>query len=531
MSDFRAQIKAILNLKGIPDDIKKIESEKIKLSNFTVDAEKIKRDIQNALKDIKIDINVGGKGGNSGIDKTTEKITKLKTVMDKINNYSLDASISKVTMKYSQYAGSGHAKLREIETDLKEIYSIQNKLNSGSSDNMVKDYNKLQSILKKVQNNLTIVSSEGSKAVSSLQVKNLDNKIQAWCNNNTKAVKVYGEAIEELRKNLQNVTDVKGLNNISNQFKAIQTEAKATGNYGKSLTDQFKSAAASMTGFVTAGAALGTIITAVKDGVSDVIELDTALVDLQKTTTATASELNKFYEDANNIAKKYGETTRGIIQSTADWSRLGYNLNDSKLMAQYSSMFKSISPGMTIDTATTGLVSVMKAYGLEAQDVLDGVMSKINAVGNTAATSNDQIIDGLQRSASAMSAMDTSLDKTIALFTAGQEVIQDSSQVGTALKSISLRIRGYNEETEQLDESLVNLTGDVIDLTKAASNDFKGISLFTDETQTEYKDIYDYLKEIAGVIDEIDAKSKQELIEKLFGKNRSNTWPYVHKCA
>ena len=117
MSDFRAQIKAILDLKGIPDDIKKIESEKIKLSNFTVDAEKIKRDIQNALKDIKIDINVGGKGGNSGIDKTTEKITKLKTVMDKINNYSLDASISKVTMKYSQYAGSGHAKLREIETD------------------------------------------------------------------------------------------------------------------------------------------------------------------------------------------------------------------------------------------------------------------------------------------------------------------------------------------------------------------------------------------------------------------------------
>ena len=68
----------------------------------------------------------------------------------------------------------------------------------------------------------------------------------------------------------------------------------------------------------------------------------------------------------------------------------------------------------------------------------------------------------------------------------------------------------------------MNLTGDVVDLTKAASNDFKGISLFTDETQTEYKDIYDYLKEIAGVIDEIDAKSKQDLIEKLFGKNRSN---------
>ena len=104
MSDFQAQIKAILDLSGIPSDIKKIESEKIKLSDIKVDTDGIKKDIQNALKDIKLDINVGGKGGNSGIDKTTEKVTKLKTVMDKINSYSLDASISKVTMKYSQYA-------------------------------------------------------------------------------------------------------------------------------------------------------------------------------------------------------------------------------------------------------------------------------------------------------------------------------------------------------------------------------------------------------------------------------------------
>ena len=37
------------------------------------------------------------------------------------------------------------------------------------------------------------------------------------------------------------------------------------------------------------------------------------------------------------------------------------NLNDSKTMAQVSSLFKSISPGATIDDATTGLVSIMKA--------------------------------------------------------------------------------------------------------------------------------------------------------------------------
>ena len=191
-------------------------------------------------------------------------------------------------------------------------------------------------------------------------------------------------------------------------------------------------------------------------------------------------------------------------------------------MAKLAAQMAAISPGMTIDSATTGLVSIVKAYGIATEDVLDGVMSKINIVGNTAATSNDQIITGLQNAASAMAGMDTSLEKTIALFTAGQEIAQNDTKVGNALRSIALRVRGYDEETESLSEDLVSLKGEVIDLTKVASNNYQGVSLFTDETQTQYKDIYDYLHDIAEIFDELDAKSKQTLMEKLFGKNRAN---------
>ena len=79
----------------------------------------------------------------------------------------------------------------------------------------------------------------------------------------------------------------------------------------------------------------------------------------------------------------------------------------------------------------------------------------------------------------------------------------------------------YDEETEQLSDDLVVLKGQVVELTKVASNNYKGVSLFTDETQTEYKSIYQYLKEISEIYDELEAKPKQELLEKLFGKNRA----------
>lgn len=50
-------------------------------------------------------------------------------------------------------------------------------------------------------------------------------------------------------------------------------------------------------------------------------------------------------------------------------------------MAKVSSIFASISPGMDIDTATSGLVSAMKAFDITANDALDGIASKINAIG------------------------------------------------------------------------------------------------------------------------------------------------------
>ena len=60
------------------------------------------------------------------------------------------------------------------------------------------------------------------------------------------------------------------------------------------------------------------------------------------------------------------------------------------MMAKLAAQFSAISPGVDMNQSTTGLVSVIKAYGIEVEDVLDGVMSKINIVGNTAATSKSR---------------------------------------------------------------------------------------------------------------------------------------------
>lgn len=87
----------------------------------------------------------------------------------------------------------------------------------------------------------------------------------------------------------------------------------------------------------------------------------------------------------------------------------------------------------------------------------------------------------------------------------------------TALRTISMRIRGFDEETGEIIEDVETLTGDIADLTKTANNPM-GVSLFTDETRTEYKGIYEILRDIHGVYNDLTDKQQAGLLEKLGGK-------------
>lgn len=534
MSEFTAKIIAQLDTSKIQSQISKIGKSSISLDNVTIKNVKMQTSnlasqVQAALNKQKFSINVG-KVNLSGISTNISKSLSQSLngrIYSQLNTGQIEAFIAKVTAQYEKLSATGHSKLTQIQNDIERLNALNSKMSTTTNaDKLTKSYSEFNTLLAKVKNSLTTVSAESKMVASSLQIKTLDNRMSTWMQNNSRAAKDFGSSIDALRAKLKTMSasgtmTTTQLKSIESEFKSVTIAAQQAGKLGKSFGDTFKSSFASITRYVSASTLIFTAINTLRQGITTVTELDSALIDLQKTAQATASQLTEFYYEANNVAKEYGATTQEIIQSAADWSRLGYSLPDSKLMAQYSSMFKSISPGMDIDTATSGLVSIMKAYGIEANDVLDGVMSKINEVGNTAATSNDQIVEGLQRSSAALATMGTGLDESIALFTAGQEIMQDAPQVGNALKTISMRVRGYNEETEELDESLVNITGDVIDLTKTASNP-KGVSLFTDETQTEYKSVYTYLQEISKIYDELSAKQQQQLLEKLFGKNRAS---------
>ena len=547
MSNFSANIQAILDTSKIPSQIKKIEnSTAITLKKFTLDTKGLPSQIQASLDSHNFTINLTGiktnnltsqmqsAGNKAGQAFSQSLVNKINT---QISTGGIEASIARVQQKFSTLSasvknmeassmtGTLHAKMEQIEADLIQLNQLQTQLTSGlQGEALVAAYEKYNKTLLKVRNNLSIVDSSTKQFAKSTDVLALQNKMENWLNTNTRATKTYGNTVQEFIQRLKTLSaqgDVStaDLNELSAAFKRVDQAAESAGLKGKSFGSTIKGAFQSITRYVGVSTLIYAAFNAIKNGIKDVVDLDTALVDLQKTTDANEAQLRKFYYTANETAKALGSTTKEVIQAAADWSRLGYSIKDAQTMAETSSIFASISPGMDISMATDGLVSAMKAFDIEAEDALDGIASKINAIGNTQAVDNQDIVNVLTRSSAAMKEANNTLEETIALGTAATEITRDAEAVGTALKTMSMRIRGYDEETEEYVGGIEELSGEIADLTKTASK-LGGISLFTDDSKTEFKSTTQLLRDISEIYDELTDKQQADLLEKLAGKRQ-----------
>lgn len=404
----------------------------------------------------------------SSIAAVTQELDRMVLTISKIQTKQLNNGNIRMTISGVDDLNRSVQIVREFDKETGRV--------ANTSKTFTQSFKQSMKEVQKSTQDATKEAEKLKKQFSETNAKTFGNQMTAWLRNNSRAIsatmrdstRTYGQAIQDLQTRLQTAIsnkDVGALKQIREEFRLIQSEARATGNVGRTFGESFSRALTSVTQFAASYISLYRVFNAIRDGIKTIVELDDALVDLQKTSTATPKQLSSFYKEANEIAKQYGTTTKQIIQGAADWSRLGYNLQDAQTMSKLSSQFAAISPGMTVEESTQGLVSTMKAFKIEADDVLDGIMSKVNKVGNSFALSNNDIMTALENSSSAMSAANNTLDETIALITAGTEIVQDASKVGNGLRTISMRIRGMNEETEELDDNLVSIKGDVYELT------------------------------------------------------------------
>ena len=373
-------------------------------------------------------------------------------------------------------------------------------------------YTKISQSAKTLRSSIT---SDNFKLAESKNLSNLAWQIDNYISANKNLTQDTGilSELENIRDAAYNGTEE--FSKLSKRFSDVRAEASNLGLETETLAQRFEK---------LFGAHLGTAITMfgihelemMFQGLIDtIIELDARMTQLKIVTGESDRAIIKYADDAAASAKKVAASIASIMQSTEEWSRLGYSLQDSLKLAESTAMYSNVA-AISVEDATTSLVSVMKSFNLEAEDSLS-ILDKLTLVDQKYAISAAELGEGLMLSASTLKEANNSLDQSVALLTAGNTSIQDASKVGNALKTVSMRIRGATAELEAAGEDIsdlkttAKLREEIMGLT--------GVDILTD-TNT-FKSTYDILVEIGKVWDDLTDVNRAVVLEDLAGKHNA----------
>ena len=537
MSNFSANIQAILDTTKIPSQIKDIEKKQIVLSKFKLDTSGLPSQIQASLDKHKFTIKLDGiKASNmevssKGIKRSVSEIqtayNDLIKLQQRINSTRIQISGLDGTKNKAQIVELSH-QLNRLMADYNNLYStFSHGFSTDQIDNLNRSFeiasDKISVINAKAKDTAASLTKVAAP-VSALKVQTLDNKMTTWLEKNSRAAKDFGGSIEALRNKLSTLnatgqlTEAE-LNDIQREFKEVQQSAISAGKTGMAFGTSIKGAFQSIARYVGVSTIIYQSIAALKEMFNNVVSIDTEMTELKKVTNETAASYAKFLSNSGAVAKEIGSTVTGIISSTADFARLGYGFEDSQELAKVANIYAVVGDEVeSVDVATQSIISTLAAYKDEITDTMQ-IVDKFNEVGNNFAISSGGIGDALQRSASSLAAANNSLDQSIALITAANTVVQDPDSVGTAFKTISMRIRGAKTEleeagleTEGMAESTAKLRKEILALS--------GVDIMLNDNT--FKSTYDIMDELAEKWHELTDIQQASITELIAGKRQGN---------
>lgn len=292
--------------------------------------------------------------------------------------------------------------------------------------------------------------------------------------------------------------------NLKTKINNSSAAIKEAGENTKTFTEHVGGLAAKFTSWLTISQVIMQVYRAMKEMVNVVAEVDAAMTELRKVTDETEATYSKFLDTAAVRAKAIGATISDTVNATADFARLGYSIADASVLADAAIVYKNVGDGIeNISQASESIISTMQAFGIEATNVM-AIVDKFNIIGNEFAISSTGIGEALLNSAAALAAAGNTLDESIALITAANEVIQNPEKVGTAMKTMSMYIRAAKTEAEEagvatdgmansvseLREEILALTGNKVDI-MLDENTFKSTVQIIRELSTVWDDLTD----------------------------------------
>lgn len=380
------------NNKGqITEETKALREELDELTSINKlwkEAERLADNYKNAKQNLS--------GTNQSKDGLEKAVQTFKDSQGKIYADDLDkaATSAENTVEKFQLFKRGESYIKEVDERIEELNSdlgkaqnlIEKISKTGSIDaaqftevsNLLKSIGDGQQYLKNAKNNVEYMVADKNKAQDLLNKVAKTREKDKNMPYNLKGK--YRDIEAEINYLIKTDGSEKNLKDLQVEVRKLDRELIKSGKTGSDIFTRLGKRIKNMTlNFAAEIFSVYEVIELTDKFATNVQNVNAEFVELAKVSGYAMSTLENNLGRYADTAKDLGSSVTDVVSATADWSRLGYSLEDAEELAKVAVIYKNVGDGIDISEANESLISTLQGFQLEADSALS-IIDKFNEV-------------------------------------------------------------------------------------------------------------------------------------------------------
>ena len=388
------------------------------------------------------------------------------------------------TDELKKKAASG---LQESSTTAKAAGSV------ASEKQGIKDLEEYSRVLKQITKRKIELADAEKSVESSTQKSN--QAVESYVNELKQEISMLTTKLDLLEKGmtgtdaLTEATENRAL--AEQRVKTAIAESNTKGKEQLTLVDKLKSSFKDyFNNFMSYGLvnnAMNAMTTAIRQSIDTVIELNTAMTDVQMVTGETASQTAELAREYSEMAQSLGATTTQIANGSSEWLRQGKSVEETNQLLEASMVLSKVG-AIESSQATELLTSTLNGYKMEAEDAMH-VVDAMSKVDLEAATSVEELAVALQSTANMARVNGVGFEELLGMVGSVSEATRRSaSVVGNSFKTIFSRLTNV---------AAGKMTDDQGEALNDVEQVLNGLNIKLRDTTGQFRNMYDVISEVA----------------------------------
>ena len=520
------------SLNSIEEEIKKTESS---LSSFGVNAtdDRTIQRLSDKLDNAKTEQGaIEQKKAFDDLEVALSNLTVAETKLEKAQAYhsssetitALQEQVNLWKQQVTEITNAANATdelKKKAASGLQESSTTAKAAGSVASEKQgIKDLEEYSRVLKQITKRKIELADAEKSVESSTQKSN--QAVESYVNELKQEILMLTTKLDLLEKGMTGTDALtEATNNRALAEQRVKTAIAESNTKGKeqlTLVDKLKSSFKDyFNNFMSYGLvnnAMNAMTTAIRQSINAVIELNTAMTDVQMVTGESAEQTAELAHQYSQMAKELGATTTEVANGAAEWLRQGKSVAETNQLLE-SSMILSKVGAIESSQATELLTSTLNGYKKEANEAMH-VVDAMSAVDLAAATSVEELAVALQSTANMARVNGVGFEQLLGMVGAVSEASRRSaSVVGNSFKTIFSRLTNVaaGKMTDDLGEPL----NDVEQV-------FNGLNIKLRDSSGEFRNMYDVISELANKWTKLDNVEQNWVATSVAGTRQRETF-------